>query len=297
MLLPDTESDGVASATPLRTVAHDIWRAFDGTPVFARSLADIRTYAQETDIEGRLRDINWVDSRFHQNALVSPRDPDQIAWFDGIEWHLSVRLRIANGFEPGAIPILGTVSRRIVLPPVLLIPLDIDGVMCPWRQERCKRIIPPPSSPAIIWNICGRKVEFRIGRSRSSRRVQLYAEANLCGPRHNLDGSPRSMLYLGDHRLTLPRRVSTKQFVGQVLVELVDWIHAQRSHVDPTMERSDLLRLGELISLPNAKDVAAAVNLGSSGSLVSCALPPYGYPVRSMLDAHERLGELERRMR
>lgn len=291
----DIVSEGATPDAPLRTDTLDDWDTFGGAPVFARTLVDVRTYASESDIEDNLHDIGWVDYKYRKNALVNPNDSNQIAWFDGYLWHLALRLR-ATDSQSSEIPDVGTISRRIVLPSVVLIPLLIDDATGHANGEHCKRIIPPPNAIADVRNVRGVAVEFRISRSRSDRRTQIYAEANLSGARYNRDGSPRSMLYLGDHCLSLGRNTKVEELLGQVLLDLVDWIYAQNGRVDPTMERIDLLRIGKLISLPKAKDVAAAVKLGDFGSLVSCSLPPYGYPIGSLLDAHARLGALEARM-
>jgi len=291
----DIVSEGVTPVAPLRMDAHDAWDTFGGAPVYARTLVDVRTYASESDIEDNLYDIGWVDYKYRKNALVNPNDSSQIAWFDGYLWHLALRLR-ATDSQSSEIPDVGTISRRIVLPSVVIIPLLVENATDREEGEHCRRIIPPPNSVAIVRNVCGRRVEFRISRSRSNRRIQLYAEAILTGPRCNHDGSPRSMLYLGDHCLTFGLNAKVHEVVGQVLQGLVDWIFAQNCRVDPAIERSDLLRIGKLISLPKAKDVAAAVALGQGEPFVSCALPPFGYTIGSLLDAHARLGELEARM-
>lgn len=292
----DIVSDGATSDAPLRTNTPDDWDTFGGAPVFARTLAEIRTYAPEPNIEANLYNAGLVENKFHNNALSNPNDANQIAWFDGFVWHLAQRLSVSNGFASRQVPDVGIVTRRIVLPPVILVPLLTQDASGHSDGEHCKRIIPPWNAVADTRNIHGVSVEFRISRSRSDRRTQIYAEANLSGARYNRDGSPRSMLYLGDHCLTLGRNTKVEELLGQVLLDLVDWIYAQNGRVDPTMERNDLLRIGKLISLSKAKDVAAAVKLGDFGSLVSCSLPPYGYPIGSLLDAHARLGALEARM-
>ena len=238
-----------------------------------------------------------VENKFRNNALSNPNDANQIAWFDGFVWHLALRLRACPTvlrhakFQTSELYLAVLCSHLSYLCPCSP-KMPQDTVM-----ESTASVLSRHGTRSQIPEIFdGVSVEFRISRSRSDRRTQIYAEANLSGARYNRDGSPRSMLYLGDHCLTLGRNTKVEELLGQVLLDLVDWIYAQNGRVDPTMERNDLLRIGKLISLSKAKDVAAAVKLGDFGSLVSCSLPPYGYPIGSLLDAHARLGALEARM-